>query len=77
MTISADEYCRMVGKNLGDYVPRGVVFIFLSPVFGKEYEHRKVPAGTEVVVAYTHSFRRGLLGTTSFGVGTALVPKRR
>ena len=63
LTISAAEYCEIVGRKLSDYKAVGVV-CGLYPPFQKH-----IPVGTEVVVSFMQT-ERGY-------AGTALIPKDR
>ena len=64
LTISAAEYCKNQGKELQDYKLVGVQSMWSFYSF-----QESIPAGTEVVVGFTHSER-------SYA-GTALILKDR
>ena len=73
LTISADEYCRNVGKNISDYKFVGVfgAASYYSPYRGGliNMSWNNLPLETEVVVNYNEG---------RFGChGTALVPKNK
>lgn len=69
LTISATEYCIMEGKSLQDYVSKGVR--------SEDTEKLNVPEGTEVVVAFQRTIFSSLGDIYSFGIGTALIPKKK
>lgn len=84
LTISAEEYFRMMDRNPSDYQARGVVFAYQdASILGKIFSDddseviRKVPRGTEVVVSYQHFAVKSLFRIGMFGFGTALIPKWR
>ena len=70
LSITATEYCAMVGKPLREYQPGGV--------FGKA-NHWLVPVNTEVVVEF-HVNKAHQDQSTLYhylGNGTALIPKSK
>jgi len=67
LTISASEYCLMVGKPLDAYLPKGV---HGGPT-GLD-----VPDRTEVVVNYRLKLIWNGEETEEYGAGTALIPKK-
>jgi len=67
LTISASEYCEMNGKQLKDYLPKGVQ---------GEPENLQVPDDTEVVVSYQIRYAGTRTTIHKYGMGTALIPKK-
>lgn len=73
LTISATEYCEMVGNKLSEYKPVGV---------GKEITDENVvflnvPEGTEVIVDFKIAYSISGAISKAYGVGTALVRKEK
>ena len=66
LTISADEYCRNVGKELKDYRLIGIQ--------GRDIQ-KVIPSGTEVVVGYDFDYAGPSSVTRQHESGTALVQK--
>jgi hypothetical protein len=81
LTMSAEEYCKMMGKELTDYIPEGVHVKngFERDERGADYLTilyedfaEEVPRSAEVVVGYTISAATGNY-TQCYASGTALI----
>lgn len=69
VTLSAEEYCKMKGKDLQSYEPVGATIIEL------EKEYKGIPEGTEVIVGTRMVQTVGQYGVTISYHGTALIQK--
>ncbi len=85
LTISATEYFAMVGKDPQDYTPVGVHHCSTAWTEGSSLSdidlpasiQKRVPLGTEVVVAYRSQLQGDAKSCIYSVEGTALVPKKR
>jgi hypothetical protein len=80
LTISANEYCQIYGKNISDYRECGV-HLSKRQVHRENFDLSKefaklVPDNTEVVVSYRFSVGgSGPELFQTYASGTALIPK--
>ena len=74
LTVSARDYCESVGKNLSDYILRGI-HVYLDMRYSEIKFQDKIPTGTEVVVSYQIAY----VGFNSSidASATALIPKEK
>jgi hypothetical protein len=83
LTMSARDYCEMMGKRLTDYVPQGVhtCNTFREHALQNIYNMfaERVPESAEVVVDYmfSSSISKAAEGSSvdSYASGTALIPR--
>ena len=82
LTTSATEYVSMVGKELADFRPQGIIGGQVTWDRGPEYSLMdELPEGTEAVVGYTvitvigKDFHGGP-ESVQYAIGTALIPKK-
>ncbi|MDP3027058.1 MAG: hypothetical protein Q8N63_05080 [Nanoarchaeota archaeon] len=68
LTISAEEYCKSVGKQLTDYKFVGVQ---------TQDVYHNIPLGTEVVVGYRLEYAGTQFSTYVWQYGTALIPREK
>jgi len=77
LTISATEYVAMCGKQLGDYLPKGIQVCYFAPYQPKREGIEKhfltaIPTDAEVVVGY----KAEISDHSYYLTGTALIPKK-
>ena len=89
LTISATEYVGMVGKELSDYSPSGVIYVGTVGAYDISQFIKKIPEQAEVVVGLQSSLSVSTSVTSLqrkkiteekkafLIIGTALIPKHR